>query len=112
YVITITFPEGHTIAEMAAIVEAHGVGTAAEFVDAANDRSLIKALDPAARNLEGYLFPETYALPRRADASRLVRMMVDRFEHVLTPEMRHGIEARGLSVHQTVTLASVVEKEA
>ncbi len=38
--------------------------------------------------------------------------MVDRFEHVLTPEMRKAVEQRGLSLHQTVTLASIVEKEA
>ncbi len=112
YVINVTFPEGHTIAEMAVLAESHGIGTAAAFVDAANDASLIRALDPAARNLEGYLFPETYPVPRRTDASHLVRLMVERFEHVLTPEMRRRIEARGLLIHQAVTLASIVEKEA
>ena len=112
YVVNLTFPEGLNIREMAAIAESHGVGTAAGFIEAANDRSLIRALDPAARNLEGYLFPDTYPVTRRTDAPRLVRMMVDRFEHVLTPEMRSAVEQRGLSIHQTVTLASIVEKEA
>jgi UPF0755 protein len=112
YVVNITFPEGRNIAEMAAIVESRGAGTAAGFASAAADRSLIHALDPEARSLEGYLFPETYPVARHTDESRLVRMMVQRFEHVMTPELRHAIEQAGLSVHQAVTLASLVEKEA
>ena len=105
YVINVTFPEGLTIAEMAAIAGSHGVGTSSAFVDAANDASPIRTLDPAARNLEGYLFPDTYPATRRTDAPHIVHAMVERFEHVLTPEMRRGIETRGLSIHQTVTLA-------
>ena len=112
YVVNLTFPEGLNMRELAAIAESHGVGTAAEFVEAANDRSLIRALDPSARNLEGYLFPDTYPVTRRTDTARLVRVMVDRFAHVLTSEMRSAVEQRGLSIHQTVTLASIVEKEA
>ena len=68
YVVNVTFPEGLTIAEMADIFASHGFGPASAFVEAANDVSLIRALDPAAQNLEGYLFPDTYPLPRRADA--------------------------------------------
>jgi UPF0755 protein len=67
YVINITFPEGLTMAEMGKIFETHGVGPGSAFVMAARDPSAIKALDPAARDLEGYLFPET-ALLRRTDA--------------------------------------------
>jgi UPF0755 protein len=112
YVINITFPEGLTMAEMGKIFEAHGLGPASAFVTAARDPSAIKALDPAARDLEGYLFPETYLLSRRADAARLVGLMTDRFEHVFTPDMRQAAAARGLTVRQALTLASIVEKEA
>jgi UPF0755 protein len=96
---------------MAAIVEAHGFGSAAAFVDAAKDVSLIRAVDPAATDLEGYLFPETYSLSRHTDASTIVRLMVGRFLHVWGPDLRAAAEARGLSVRQAVTLASIVEKE-
>jgi UPF0755 protein len=112
YVINITFPEGLTAADMAKIFEVHGLGTAAAFVKAAHDPSPIKTLDPAARDLEGYLFPETYLLPRHTDAARLVRLMTTRFEQVLTPEARQAADARGLTIRQVVTLASIVEKEA
>jgi UPF0755 protein len=112
YVINITFPEGLTAAEMGQIFEMHGLGPAADFVAAARDPSPIKALDSAARDLEGYLFPETYLLPRHTDAPRLVKAMTDGFAHVFTPELRQAAEANGLTVRQAVTLASIVEKEA
>jgi UPF0755 protein len=111
YVISVTFPEGLTFAEMAKIFESHGLGLAASFVQAAKDPAPIRDLDPAAKDLEGYLFPETYALPRHTDAAKLVRMMVARFDKVFTPELQQAAAARNLTVRQAVTLASIVEKE-
>jgi UPF0755 protein len=111
FVVTLTFPEGLTIAEMAKIFESHGLGPAAAFVEAARDASLVHDLDPTARNLEGYLFPETYAVPRKTDAPKLVRLMIGRFGHVFTKELRDAAAARQFSVRQAVALASIVEKE-
>ncbi len=53
---------------------------AAEFSKAASDASLIRDLDPAAPDLEGYLFPETYALPRNTPATDVVKQMVALFK--------------------------------
>jgi len=111
YVISVTFPEGLTFAEMARIFESHGLGPAASFIEAARDPAPIRDLDPAAKDLEGYLFPETYAVARHTDAARLVRMMVARFDKVFTPELRQAAAAHNLTVRQAVTLASIVEKE-
>ena len=112
YVVNVTFPEGLTVGEMAKIFESHGFGSAPVFVNAAADPSLVRELDPSATtDLEGYLFPETYALSRHAEAATLVRLMVARFEHVLTPELRQAAAARNLTIRQAVTLASIVEKE-
>ena len=110
YLRTITFPEGLTIDDMAALFEARGFGPAAAFKAAASDRDLIADLDPRARTLEGYLFPETYALPRRASANELVHMMVRRFRQVFAP-LEEAARAEGRSVRDVVTLASLVEKE-
>src|SRR5262245_24612281 len=85
FTIPITFPEGLTLAEMAKIFESNGFGPAESFVEAASDASLVRAFDPGAKDLEGYLFPDTYALPRKTDGPRLVRRMVTAFEHALTP---------------------------
>jgi UPF0755 protein len=111
YLRPITFPEGLTIAEMSRTFEARGFGAAAEFTRAAGDPAHIASIDPRASDLEGYLFPETYGLPRRAAAGTLVRMMVSRFEQVFTPEMRDLAATSGLTVREVVTLASLVEKE-
>jgi peptidoglycan lytic transglycosylase G len=111
YVINVTFPEGLTIADMAKIFESHGLGSAESFVKASADVTSIRDLDPAAKDLEGYLFPETYGLPRKTDAPKLIRQMVARFEHVFTPELRQAAAARQMTARQAVTLASIVEKE-
>src|SRR5262245_38159490 len=111
YTVAITFPEGLTIAEMSKIFEAHGFGPAASFVAAARNPDLARSFDPDARDLEGYVFPDTYTVVRRTDANALVHQMVGRFEKVLTPELRQAAADRGLSVRQLVTLASIVEKE-
>jgi UPF0755 protein len=107
----ITFPEGLTIAEMARIFEQQDFGKAAEFVEAARDVAAIRDLDPTASDLEGYLFPETYSLPRPTTATRLVQSMVRRFSQLFTPELQRAVQSQGLTIRQVVTLASLVEKE-
>jgi UPF0755 protein len=111
YVIAVTFPEGLTINDMSKIFESHGLGPASSFVEAARDPTPIRSLDPAASDLEGYLFPETYSVPRKVDAPKLVHQMAAGFEHTLTPELREAAARRQLTVRQLVTLASIVEKE-
>jgi UPF0755 protein len=109
---SVTFPEGITVKEMSRIFEARGLGSAAAFVGAANDGvALVRDLDPTARDLEGYLFPATYALSRAAGATELVGMMVGRFHQVFTPDLRAAAAALGLTPREAVTLASLVEKE-
>jgi peptidoglycan lytic transglycosylase G len=111
YVRPITFPEGLTARQMAALYETKGFGPAAEFTEAVKNAALVSAVDPDAKDLEGYLFPDTYKLPRRATAEQLVARMVAGFMKTLTPALIDKAEARGLTIRQLVTLASVVEKE-
>ena len=111
YTRNITFPEGLTIHEMADLYESRGFGAAAQFVEAARNVSLIRDLDEEAIDLEGYLFPETYALPRETPASRLIAMMIDRFRATYTDQWRQRTRAQGWTPRQLVTLASLVEKE-
>lgn len=107
----LTFPEGLTIEEMARLYEAREFGTAASFVEAARDASLVRDLDALALDLEGYLFPDTYALPRGTPARRLVALMVERFRASYGEDLRRRAQEQGLSTRQVVTLASLVEKE-
>src|SRR5688572_13553080 len=111
YTRRITFPEGLTIREMAELYEKREFGSRAAFVEAAANVALISDLDSEAVDLEGYLFPETYALPRDTPATRLIAMMVDRFRATYLDAWRRRAEEQGLTMRQVVTLAALVEKE-
>ncbi len=111
HVVPITFREGLTIAEKAEVFASSGFGAAEAFLAAAKNPGLVRDLDAEATDLEGYLFPDTYTLPRKTTADRLVERMVAQFRQVVTDELRAEAKARGLSIRQLVTLASLVEKE-
>ena len=111
YVRPITFPEGLTAKQMAAIYESKGFGPAKDFLAATKNAALVSAVDPDAKDLEGYLFPDTYKLPRHVTADQLVARMVASFMKALTPDLIDKADARGLTIRQLVTLASIVEKE-
>ena len=111
YVQPITFREGLTIRQRAALYESKGFGEAKAFIAAASRGGLVAEIDPAARDLEGYLFPDTYSMPRKSTAEQLIARMVAGFRKALTPDIVDRAAARGLSVRQLVTLASIVEKE-
>ena len=106
----LTVPEGRSLDEIAALVAAEGLDLEA-FLEAARDPAPVRDLDPAAADLEGYLFPDTYDLPQAPEAPRaLVRRMTQRFREVISPELER-IAEKGLTVRQVVTLASIVELE-
>jgi UPF0755 protein len=106
YTVALTIPEGSNLFDIAAKVEASGLGSKEAFIAAARkDASLINDLDPTATSLEGYLFPDTYRLARHTDPQEMMATMVKRF--------RQAAAGIGLNAdyHRTVTLASLVEKE-
>jgi UPF0755 protein len=107
----ITFPEGLTILDMAKIYESRGFGPARDFVKAAGDASSIRDLDPKAPDLEGYLYPETYAIPRGTPAAKLVDLMVARFRDAYTEALQARAREQNLTTRDVVTVASLVEKE-
>jgi UPF0755 protein len=107
----VTFPEGLTIADMAAVFESAGLGTKAMFTAAAKRGSLVHEVDATADDLEGYLFPETYNLPRDAGAEMLIEQMSRRFLTTYGTALRDAARARGLTTRQVVTIASLIEKE-
>jgi UPF0755 protein len=106
----VTIPEGKNMVEIAEILGDRGIEVDA-FLAAAHEPALIRDLDPYASDLEGYLFPDTYDLPKDpGPASALVARLIRRFRDVITPELPR-LEARGLSVRQAVTMAALVERE-
>ncbi len=102
-----TVPEGSNTLDIAAALEAHDILPAASFLEAARDATLMRDLAPRAPSLEGYLFPDTYRVSRHTTARQICQQMTERFRR-LWRELKAG----AADVHATVTLASLVEKEA
>jgi UPF0755 protein len=106
----VTFPEGTALDEMARLAAIKGIPAEA-FLAAARNPAPIHDLDPDATDLEGYLFPDTYDIPRGAEpAAQLVARMVKRFRAVIAPELP-ALAQSGRTLRQVVTLASIVETE-
>jgi UPF0755 protein len=109
----VTIPEGYNRFDIAeTLAEKTGLATKEEFLRLTNSPSLIERIAPAARNLEGYLFPDTYSYNARTTPEELIRAMVNRFNEVFTPEWGTRANQLNLTVNQVVTLASIIEKEA
>lgn len=77
-----------------------------------NDVSLIQDLDPQAKNLEGYLYPDTYNFPPNTTPRQLIELMVQRFRQVWKNKLADQALAAGKSVREVVTVASLIETEA
>lgn len=116
-----TIPEGLFVADIAARLADKGIVDEERFLELASDLSLwqdywfIQEMPEGSEvPLEGYLFPDTYEI-FAAEENReelIIHLMLRQFEKVFTQEMREQAEAMGMSVHEVVTLASIVEKEA
>lgn len=76
-----------------------------------NDTSLIRDLDPQAKNLEGYMYPSTYDIPPGTQPQAIIKTMVDQFRKVWKPEWTERARAMGRTPHQIVTIASLIETE-
>jgi UPF0755 protein len=84
----------------------------AEALELMNNVSLIGDLDPEAKNLEGYLFPDTYEFSPETTPSELVEMMVERFRDVWKPDWTDRARSLSFTPRQIVTTASIIETEA
>lgn len=109
--VRVTVPEGFTLRKTAAALEAAGVVGAADFLAAAEDRSLLDRYGVQGPSMEGYLFPDTYLFPRSYPARRVVAAMADAFFerlYSIAPETRSWTAQ---AVHERVVVASIVERE-
>ena len=110
----VTLIEGLTLAETAAHLAERGFGDQATFLARMSTPDLIREVDPLARDLEGYLFPDTYAFARGTPEARIVAQLVatfrQRFETRVLPTL--ASEPTAEELRDLVILASIVEKEA
>ena len=118
--VRVTFPEGLRIEEMAEIAQQAGFGSAEEFIAAAREVELPLSLavalpegvDPQNYGFpEGYLFPDTYIVPLGSTAADLVALMAETLHLRFSADLREAAARRGLTPHEVLTLASLVERE-
>ena len=105
-----TVPEGYSLFEIGALLEQKGFARAADLIAAAGRADLVADLSQNARNLEGFLFPDTYRLARGTTADEIARLMVRRFREVHAA-LQPLLSQSPLNLRQVVTLASLIEKE-
>jgi len=107
----VTVPEGFTLRQIAAVVAEAGLAKTEDFLEAAGNAAVIRTGGIEADNLEGYLFPDTYYFPKDIGPVKIVDTMVRRFHSIFLPDWKKRAEELGFSIHEIVTLASIIEKE-
>jgi len=111
----LTIPEGWRWEQVAEHLERKGVASAADFqaaLAATDYAQPFLAQRPPGASLEGYLFPDTYYFTTKATAHDIVARLLATFNEKFPPELQAQVAGQGLSLHQAVTLASIVEREA
>lgn len=114
--LTITFPEGFTLKQIAARAAGRGLGTEADVLKIAkvgnfsSQFSFLKSL-PANQSLEGYLFPDTYRVFADDKPEDLIKRMLGNFDKKVTPDLREEAKKSGRTLDEIVSMASIVERE-
>lgn len=110
YLHPITIPEGSTIEDIADILENEGILKGNDFKKTCERTEIISTIDREAQNLEGFLFPDTYFLPKGIKPERVVEIMVSRFKEKVDKYVKMA-EKKGLNFYRILILASLIEKE-
>ncbi len=123
---TVTFVEGKRLVDYAALLEEKFSFTKEDFIQVANDREYLKALidkgdywflkedilnETIYYPLEGYLYPNTYEFLENVSAKEVIETLLSETLKKITP-LKSQIEQSGKSVHEILTMASIIEKEA
>lgn len=113
--VKLTIPEGFTRFDIAKRINEKFPQNPAisddEIVKLMDDTSLIRDIAPEAKNLEGYMYPTTYNLPRDIKPDAIIKTMVEQFRKFWKPEWTQQARSIGRTPHQIVTIASLIETE-
>ena len=106
-----TIPEGSNLNQIADIIDAAGLVDRQAFLRSANDAVLVEGMGIGVGSLEGYLFPDTYFFPKNADVAQILETMVSRLRSEISDVWIKRAAELGLTLHEVITLASIIEKE-
>jgi len=107
----LVIPEGFTFKQIAEAIEKTGIAPATQVQTYFRDPQLLQSLGFPALSLEGFLFPATYEYDRMTTVDELLKKMIQAFKLNFDSSLREQTLAQGWSIPQTVTLASIIEKE-
>ncbi len=122
--VKVTIPEGYTLVRISWLLEEKGFCTSAEFIEAAQSYKewldltqypFLYDLQNAGNvcfYLEGYIFPLTYDIPENATAHDIIKMFLNGSKQVFTEQFMAEVRNSGYNLHEILTLASLIEKEA
>jgi len=102
---------GSNLYDIAALLKEHSLAEPEAFLAAATSPDVLARLEIPAGSAEGYLYPDTYTIVKPVTPEEILEDMVRMFRKKFTPEMERKAKASGLSPHQVVTIASIIEKE-
>ena len=109
---TLTIPEGFTVRDIATLIETKKLGKGQRILSLTRDQTFIASLGLSVSSLEGYLFPETYHVPRDISEHDLLALMVRTLEMRYTADIAAKGRNLDMTRHEVLTLASLVETEA
>jgi UPF0755 protein len=109
----VIIPEGYNLTQIGwTLSQTPLISEPNEFIRLAKNAEFASSLNIPADTLEGYLFPDTYYLPKGILVEDIAKRMVQRYRAVFTPDLQKRAEELGMTEHEVLTLASIVEKEA
>lgn len=111
YMHRVTLPEGYTLKQIAAKIQEAGLGDVETFMAVTRDPKLLNKYEITAETMEGYLYPDTYYFSKGTSEQAIVERMLRQMQTRVTPEMRKKAEDMNMTLHEILTLASIVEKE-
>lgn len=104
--------EGDSLPEIAAAFARTGIISESEFLKLAKDGDFLAAKEIGAPSVEGYVFPDTYIVPKGTSAEDALELMVSRMQEKFSSDLRDRAAKIGMTEHEVLTLASIIEKEA
>lgn len=113
---SLTIPEGYNLYKIGKVIEDAGIATREEFdAEVENgtfDYDILPADKKGKERLEGYLYPDTYSFTKSTSAHDIIDMALKNYERKYNEKIKDHIKKSGKSLHEIMTVASIVEKEA
>ena len=108
----VTIPEGYRISEIAELLTETISINNEIFIKETRNEDLLNKLNITSKSLEGYLFPETYHFSKHTSEKKIIQTMLNTFQQRMkTKKIQHQIQSSDMSLHEIITLASLIEKE-